>query len=416
MKIRFFSLIGLILFLTLKGMAQNIDLTDLVPVCKPAIISITTYDNYNNEIASGTAFFINSSGTALSCYHVFEGASKAIVKTYGNKSYLVNNVIAQSKEKDIIKFSISNEMNESFKYLPIEKVELREGESIFVIGNPLGIYENSVSNGIISSIRSTDNGNIIQITAPISPGSSGSPLINKEGKAIGIISSTSKEGQNLNFAISIEEINLLDPVNSLIYPKNEFSELKLTKKDIQRNKWGTSIYVIQGKEVNSEKDETAMMLENSVLEIVNNYSKALVYKNVIIGDISTRVFYIFENNYLSRIEIRNKLYDGKAIRQIPIPLINTINEFVELYKNLKILYGEPIFEIYGENELISNNLEFLDLSLDSIENQIVSNDYILYLRWKDYSEKSDIVLVLGYDKNNQSIKTGMWTIVVKPFK
>ena len=75
----------------------------------------------------------------------------------------------------------------------------REGQRVLVIGNPEGLY-GTVSDGIISAFR--DDGNIIQITAPISPGSSGSPVLNEKGEVIGIATYYGKEGQNLNFAVS----------------------------------------------------------------------------------------------------------------------------------------------------------------------------------------------------------------------
>ena len=67
-----------------------------------------------------------------------------------------------------------------------------------VIGNPEGL-QGTVSNGIISAFR--ENRSLIQITAPISPGSSGSPVLDETGQVIGMATLIYKEGQNLNFAI-----------------------------------------------------------------------------------------------------------------------------------------------------------------------------------------------------------------------
>jgi tetratricopeptide (TPR) repeat protein len=73
-----------------------------------------------------------------------------------------------------------------------------------VIGNPLGL-EGSISEGIISAIR-TDQG-LIQITAPVSPGSSGSPVMTDDGKVMGVAALQSEHGQNLNFAIPVQIVN-----------------------------------------------------------------------------------------------------------------------------------------------------------------------------------------------------------------
>ena len=78
-----------------------------------------------------------------------------------------------------------------------------EGETVLVIGNPEGL-QGTVSNGIISAFR--ESGSYIQITAPVSPGSSGSPVLDDTGQVIGMATLISREGQNLNFAISAEAI------------------------------------------------------------------------------------------------------------------------------------------------------------------------------------------------------------------
>src|SRR5690606_1995460 len=90
--------------------------------------------------------------------------------------------------------------------LPVVARVPAEGESIVVIGNPFGL-EGSVSNGIVSAVREISGyGRIIQITAPISPGSSGSPVVNMSGQVIGIATLQAAEGQSLNFAVPSERI------------------------------------------------------------------------------------------------------------------------------------------------------------------------------------------------------------------
>ncbi|MCC6330320.1 MAG: trypsin-like peptidase domain-containing protein [Acidobacteria bacterium] len=68
---------------------------------------------------------------------------------------------------------------------------------------PLGLFEGSLSTGIISATRRLPSiGEVVQITAPVSPGNSGSPLMNSEGEVIGVVTFDIAKGQNLNFAIS----------------------------------------------------------------------------------------------------------------------------------------------------------------------------------------------------------------------
>ena len=93
--------------------------------------------------------------------------------------------------------------------LPLVQTAPQEGESIVVVGNPFGL-EGSVSNGIVSAVREIPGyGKIIQITAPISPGSSGSPVVNMRGQVIGVATLQAAEGQSLNFAVPSQRISQL---------------------------------------------------------------------------------------------------------------------------------------------------------------------------------------------------------------
>src|SRR6201999_60661 len=79
----------------------------------------------------------------------------------------------------------------------------RPGDSVVAIGNPLGL-ENTVSNGLISARRKFDEGvEVLQISAPIAPGSSGGPIFNDHGEVIGIATAILEEGQNLNFGMPV---------------------------------------------------------------------------------------------------------------------------------------------------------------------------------------------------------------------
>jgi tetratricopeptide (TPR) repeat protein len=94
--------------------------------------------------------------------------------------------------------------------LSLDRTSPQEGESIVVIGNPFGL-EGSVTNGIVSAVRDIPGfGRIIQITAPISPGSSGSPVVNMQGQVIGVATLQITGGQSVNFAIPSERIAQLD--------------------------------------------------------------------------------------------------------------------------------------------------------------------------------------------------------------
>jgi tetratricopeptide (TPR) repeat protein len=159
----------------------------------------------------GTGFFIEESGVVVTNYHLLMDAVNVMVASFDRQVYKLNKILVSSEKYDFVKFSINNPDNKKFQILhPARTIPLK-GEDIFVVGNPEGL-EFTVSKGIVSAIREiSDYGNIYQITAPISMGSSGSPVMNLNGEVIGIVSFQAKEGQNLNFAI---EVGIIDKISS----------------------------------------------------------------------------------------------------------------------------------------------------------------------------------------------------------
>src|SRR4029453_4363496 len=130
--------------------------------------------------------------------------------------YPVKGVLAVDAEGDIAVLKIDAPAT-YIRPLPLDKTSPQEGGAVRAIGNPLGL-EGSVTNGIVSAVRDIPTfGRIIQITAPISPGSSGSPGVNMEGQVICIATLQITGGQSVNFAIPSERISQLQvaPLMSL---------------------------------------------------------------------------------------------------------------------------------------------------------------------------------------------------------
>ena len=184
------------------------NLPSLIKRIKPSTVIIFVYDDKGEFLQLGSGFFINQNGDVITNYHVIQGASSAEIKTADEKTYPITYIVAGDEQNDIIRLSVN--IPSQYVYpLSLSKTIPEVGERIIVYGSPLGL-ENTVSDGIVSAIRDIpDYGRIIQITAPISPGSSGSPVLNMQGEVIGIATFQMVEGQNLNFAIPSEKITSL---------------------------------------------------------------------------------------------------------------------------------------------------------------------------------------------------------------
>jgi len=155
-------------------------------------------DSNRQPLSLGSGFFIGD-GEIASNFHVIKGAAGGYAKLIGEeKKYDIEGITAIDLQRDLVVLKTSSVGSQALPIGNSDAVEV--GETVYVVGNPEGL-EGTFSQGIISSIRDIDADKILQITAPISPGSSGGPVLNARGEVIGVSFATFKVGQNLNFAI-----------------------------------------------------------------------------------------------------------------------------------------------------------------------------------------------------------------------
>jgi S1-C subfamily serine protease len=196
------------LFLTAAVHAQE-SLPALVKRVKPSVVAIATYDATGEPLMTGSGFFLRP-GQVVTNLHVIRGAMRAEIKTLDGKGkvFPVSGTLAVDEEGDLALLNID---------MPLERARSSElatdlpdeGEQIFVIGNPLKL-EGSVSDGIVSAVREVPNAyRIIQITAPISHGNSGSPVFNLRGQVLGVVTVKVTNGQNINLAIAAARVGQL---------------------------------------------------------------------------------------------------------------------------------------------------------------------------------------------------------------
>jgi S1-C subfamily serine protease len=200
--------LALVLLVASAAQAQE-GLPALVKRVKPAVVAIATYDTSGEALMTGSGFFL-SPGQVVTNLHVVRGAARAEIKTLDGKGkvYPVTGALAVDEEGDLVLLGVDmppqpTRVSELARELP------DEGEPIFVIGNPLKL-EGSVSDGIVSAVREVPNSyRIIQITAPISHGNSGSPVFNLKGQVLGVVTVKVTNGQNINLAIAAARVGQL---------------------------------------------------------------------------------------------------------------------------------------------------------------------------------------------------------------
>ncbi len=176
----------------------------------PAVVSIINQGRYGAISGIGSGFVINEKGVIVTNHHCVEGAHTLSVEFLTEDLPRTAKVIATDKGSDIAILKTDKPAPTAVTLGNSDTITI--GEEIVVIGTPKGLV-NTVSNGIISSIR---EGDILQISAPISKGSSGSPVFNMRGQVIGMVFGILEAGQNLNFAVPINKVKELLPAQTVV--------------------------------------------------------------------------------------------------------------------------------------------------------------------------------------------------------
>ena len=172
-------------------------------------------DTQKQEVGGGTGFFITTDGMIVTNRHVVDDSTASYtVVTSDNKKYPAK-VLAIDPVGDIAVIKIEGT---DFPTLELgDSNSVQVGQTVVAIGNSLGQFSNTVSRGIVSGLKRnlTAGGgigqaekltNIIQTDAAINPGNSGGPLLDIDGKVIGINVAVASGAQNIGFAIPSEQV------------------------------------------------------------------------------------------------------------------------------------------------------------------------------------------------------------------
>ena len=223
----------------------------------PAIVTVRTSDGM------GTGFVVRKDGWIATNFHVVRGAAEVTVVFADHREFKVVEVMNANRLHDLVILRIDA------KNLPVLKLgdsdRVRPGDSVLAIGHPLGL-EDTVSNGLISAVRDVHAGlQVLQISAPIAPGSSGGPLFNDRGEVIGVATAVSTSGQNLNFGL----------------PSKYVAELVEHPHPISMELFGAAMLAIQRQTQNGrERQREVPHLDLKLLNGCTAENKELIFKTL----------------------------------------------------------------------------------------------------------------------------------------
>lgn len=213
-----------------------------------ATVSVFMQDNANQIKSMGSGAIV-SENLIVTNYHVIEGGYKGYVLLNNDQTkYKIEGFVSSDTKNDLALLKVTGVPSKEIQFC---EASSNIGDNIYVAGNPQGLT-GTFSDGIVSALRILEDKELIQITAPISPGSSGGPVVNSKGELIGIAVGAYTNGQNLNFAIPVKYVQdlvasqtILKPINTLYKsstPSLTKSSVSIQGIELKNIVWGNDDY------------------------------------------------------------------------------------------------------------------------------------------------------------------------------
>ncbi len=186
----------------------------------PATVTIIALGRNRDTLALGSGFLVRSNGVVLTNWHVIRDAYSAVVVLSDGTQVEPVLFVAADRSADIAVLRIPGAHHATIQ---IEPAVPQIGSRVVIVSSPLGL-STTVSEGIVSARRVLSDREFIQVTAPISPGSSGAPILNSHGAAFAIASATIEAGQALNFGVPIRSAEPLLAAVAIVVPLSEVTD------------------------------------------------------------------------------------------------------------------------------------------------------------------------------------------------
>jgi S1-C subfamily serine protease len=185
----------------------------------PAVVTISARGEGggDQEERSGTGFFIDEEGTIATNEHVIHGAKAVGIKLIGEgypggHRWLAEVELLEANPDIDLALLRVHPQDDIEPLLLGDSESITPGDDVVCIGNPLGL-EHTLSDGIVSARRMHEGKRWVQMTAPISPGNSGGPVLTLDGRVVGIATASVNRllgtAQNLNLAVPVNELKAM---------------------------------------------------------------------------------------------------------------------------------------------------------------------------------------------------------------
>ena len=373
-------------------------------------VEINTYNENGTETSVSSGFFTDYSGTFVTNYHAVKDAYSVKIKTGDGGIYNAEYILGWSEEKDIavlkvdIGFSVPAVLSDE---------KAKTAEEIYVMGSTVGMT-GTFTNGIVSTAERqleemNNNVKYIQITAPISNGNSGGPVINCYGEVIGIAAMCHNSAQNLNYAIPVYEIDTIDlsspmtvkEFHDYISNRDEGSEfsglLALSVQGVSLEKGGTAVFYAFASATQEYNIVCEASSENVKAYAGRNYGNfTVIYVSALkdYGSAQVKVYFDGYEQYAKTMTVSI----GGSVTENYVGIPGGIPDFGALTGTAPCGYIEGTDNSGG---YYSFYYSFEDLNAQGVSSQKAINEYISLMKENgfSYAQTSDNSTAVSFINN-----------------
>ncbi|HRE12377.1 MAG TPA: trypsin-like peptidase domain-containing protein [Ignavibacteria bacterium] len=333
-----------------QGLPEELTPDKIFEKVNNSVVVVLAYDNLGNMF-QGSGVVINSDGLIVTNHHVCKDANRIEIKHY-NKEIKNVSIYKYDEVKDILFLQTDDRTLTPIPYG--SSSTLRTGQRIYAVGSPEG-YENSISEGIVSGFRTDENNvKLIQMTCPITDGSSGGAVLNSKGELIGLSVSGQHEGA-LYFAIPVNDIYAIIGIETQYTEVSDpFKYYEIgTQANESKNYNDAEVYFSKYLEKFSS-DATAYYKRGYARFKLKEYKKAISDFSTVLQTSETSESFFYRGNcYYSLKDYKNALADyNKAIEQEP--------DNYDIYYNR----GYANFRLKNYSEAVSDWQKAVELNPD----------------------------------------------------
>lgn len=186
---------ALCLVLALPVPARAMDAQKVFAKASGSVVVVVGLNGYKQPVKFGSGFVVEDGSQVVTNHHVVDGAAGVVVKTPDDQA-----IKAEVVDVDTVQDLALLKLDGKGPALEVAAELPQVGQEVAAIGTPKGL-ERTLSTGVVSAVRTLQGREVVQITAPVSQGSSGGPVLDAAGRVVGVATFVFTEGQNLNFAI-----------------------------------------------------------------------------------------------------------------------------------------------------------------------------------------------------------------------